>query len=572
MFRFAHPEVLIWLWLVPAFLIGQWLVARRAQTVLHRQFSQRTESVLLHSHSPARRRWKAVFRGLSLLFAIIAWAQPQMGKSSTQIKSEGVEIVFVVDVSSSMLAEDVKPSRLEHAKSELSRLADLLSGDKVGLIAFAGSAVVAAPLTTDKSAIQMLLEGLSVRSVESQGTDVHKALLAAREVFERGGADPDEGARVTRVILLASDGEDHEAGAIEEAKKMVNDGYRIFSIAFGSEKGAPIPMRDERGFLTGYKHDKGGQNVMSAVKGDFLRELAKIGQGGFYYASFGGNEAKQVRDDLDRLQKAEFASEIAAAYDEKFQIFLTLALFFAWAELLLAERKSGKVRWRGRFEVGVVGLLLALMIPAGSEASELSGIWRNNSGVKDFKDEKAGEAHEKFAKSLSDLPFEAAVHFNLGTTFLARKEYEKALQELRTTGELAKDNPTLQFLSYFNAAHAATAMKKVDQALQLYQEALALAPDSKEVKTNIELLTQQQQGKGQGDGEPNQDPNDQDQSGSGQAPPKQSQGQQPKPYQGKDLSEQDVKKILEELKQQDQEVRARYQREKVKESPKEKDW
>lgn len=349
-FRWGNPEILIYLWLPIILLVVFTLREQWSQRTLLKALGQKLSPVLLRSYSPARRRLKTVLLLLALTCFILSLARPQLGSRMDKIKSEGVELVIAMDVSTSMLAEDVKPSRLEHLKSEMSRLFDLLGGDKVGLIAFAGSSVLLSPLTPDKSALKMYLEGLSPFTVETQGTDVHKALLEARDAFDRGGVDPDEGAKVTRVILVASDGEDHEEGAIEEAKKLLKDGYRVFTVAFGTERGGPIPLRDERGMLRGYKKDRQGNVVNTSTKGKFLRDLAQAGGGSFFHAAFGAGEARAIKEDLDKLQKTEFASELATQYDEKFQIPLGIGLVFSFLGFILGDRRKNAKIWRGRFE------------------------------------------------------------------------------------------------------------------------------------------------------------------------------------------------------------------------------
>ncbi len=174
---------------------------------------------LSSSVSHKKRTLKTVLQVLAVFLFVIALARPQLGESQQEVKSEGVEIIFAVDVSESMLAEDVKPSRLEQAKAELSRLIDLMPGNKVGVVAFAGSAALLSPLTNDPSAIKMYLESLDPNAVSSQGTNFTDALKVSKEAFERGGVSTDDTVKVTRVILIASDGEDHEPGALEEAKK-----------------------------------------------------------------------------------------------------------------------------------------------------------------------------------------------------------------------------------------------------------------------------------------------------------------------------------------------------------------
>ena len=259
--------------------------------------------------------------------------------------------MIAFDVSNSMLAEDVKPSRLQHAKSEMMRLMDALAGDKVGLVAFAGSSVILSPLTVDKNSLKMFIDSLSPDSVETQGTNVTKALQESNEAFERGGVESDETHKTTRVILVVSDGEDQEKGALEIAKKMAQEGTRVFTLAFGTEQGAPIPQRDERGFLRSYKRDRSGKEVMTTVKGDFLRQLAEAGNGSFHHATFGGPEAQLIKADLEKLQQTEFASSLETSYDERFQIPLALGVFLILLEMLIGERKSIGRIWKGRFEV-----------------------------------------------------------------------------------------------------------------------------------------------------------------------------------------------------------------------------
>ena len=246
----------------------------------------------------------------------------------------------------------MKPSRLENAKSELMRLLDMLPGDRAGLIAFAGSPALLSPLTSDLNSLKMYVEGLSPESVGTQGTNFKSMMDEAKAAFDRGGIDSDENTHVTKVLLVISDGEDQEDGALEKARALANDGMRIFTIAFGTEKGAPIPMRDERGFLSGYKRDHSGQNIISKVNADFLRQIAEVGRGSFHHATAGGMEAREVKDDLDKLEKKEFASTLETNFDERFQIPLLIGILCALAELALSDRVSAsRELWKGRFEV-----------------------------------------------------------------------------------------------------------------------------------------------------------------------------------------------------------------------------
>lgn len=351
MFRFENPSAFMYLWLLPLVYVLSWLLLRQNQKKIRAALGARLAPFLTSSLSINKRRWKLLLQMSTILLLVIALARPQMGESKQEVRSEGVELMLMLDVSESMMAEDARPNRLEQVKVEMSKLMELMPGNKIGIIAFAGSSALLSPLTSDPSALRMYLDSLSPLSVSTQGTEFQKALLDAKEAFNRGGVVKEDTVKVTRVILIASDGEDHEQGALDQAKKMTDEGIRIFTLAYGTEKGAPIPERDNMGFLRGYKKDLKGQTVLTTVHGAALEALAKAGQGSFYHASFGGTHLQQIAGDIGALEKAQFDSEMATSYDEKFQYFLGLALLLSLVEILLGERKSAFRLWQGRFEV-----------------------------------------------------------------------------------------------------------------------------------------------------------------------------------------------------------------------------
>lgn len=351
MFRFENLAAFNYLWLIPVIIIVGFIFDRMSRKKMEAAIGSRLYPFLSSSVSRKKRSIKTTLQVLAVLCFVLALARPQMGESQQEVKSEGVEIIFAVDVSESMMAEDVKPSRLAQAKAELSRLVDLMPGNKVGIVAFAGSAALLSPLTNDPGAIKMYLESLEPSSVSSQGTNFTEALKISKEAFERGGVSTDETVKVTRVILIASDGEDHEQGALDEAKKMAGEGVRIFSLAYGTEKGGAIPVRDGMGFLKGYKKDRQGQTILTTVKGDALRALAEAGQGSFYFATFGGEQTKLLVEDISKLEKAQFDTTMATQYEERFQTVLMFGIIIALLELFLGERRNSFLFWKGRYEV-----------------------------------------------------------------------------------------------------------------------------------------------------------------------------------------------------------------------------
>lgn len=352
MFRFESHQYFYFIFLAILFWIAAAIFNKRSQKKLAHVFGSRLTVFLTSSLSIKKRRIKWALQFITLILLLIAWARPQMGQTRQEVKSEGFELMLMVDVSESMLTEDVKPSRLEQAKKELQRLVDLMPGNKTGVIAFAGNAALISPLTNDPSAVKMYLDSLTPDSVSEQGTCFECALKIAKEGFERGGASADESsAKVTRVILIASDGEDHEPGALDLAEKLKKEHMRLFTVAYGTEKGGAIPVRDPTGYLRGYKKDRSGQTILSTVNGEELRKLAAAGEGSFYFASFGGDHIKNLVEDFDKLEKTMFESSMATQYEEKFQIFIILALVFALIEIFMGEKNKSFRFWKGRYEV-----------------------------------------------------------------------------------------------------------------------------------------------------------------------------------------------------------------------------
>jgi Ca-activated chloride channel family protein len=327
-YRFADPAAFHYLWILPLLFFITWYLAKQSHAKFEKALGSKLAPFLLASVSQTRRWWKLILKSVVLGFFVFALARPQSGESEKKVRSEGVEIMLLVDVSRSMMAEDTKPSRLQLAKKELSRLIDRLDGDKVGLIAFAGSAILLTPLTPDKPAVKMFLDSLSPDAVKTQGTDFKKALSETSSAFSRGGLESGESSVVTKVVVIASDGEDNEQGAIDAAGALSEKGIRIFTLGFGTEKGAPIPVRDERGNLRGYKKDKSGKEVVSKTKGTVLKNLAAEGKGSFHHVTFGGNAISSLHKEIKKLEQTEFESAEMTDYDENYQIFLLIGLLF----------------------------------------------------------------------------------------------------------------------------------------------------------------------------------------------------------------------------------------------------
>jgi len=348
-YRFADPAELIWLWLLPVLTLLWWWNWRRTQRRLQVPFSPTMIQFLTRSVSLIKRRIKWGLQLTALALFVVALARPQSGEGRQKAKSEGLEMMIAIDVSNSMMAEDVRPSRLDLAKKELARLVDSLGGDKVGLVAFAGSAVLLTPMTTDKGALKMFIESLSVETVGSQGTDFKKAIHEAQNALMRGGSDG-EASGATRVIVIASDGEENEKGGLDAAKKAAEEGIRIFTLGFGTSEGGQIPVRDQTGNLVGYKKDENQKVIVTKSTGEALKALADAGQGEYQHVTYGSDAIQHLKSRIGELQKAEFDTMEVSHYDELYQWFLLAGLLIAFVDLSLGTRKREGRIWRGRFE------------------------------------------------------------------------------------------------------------------------------------------------------------------------------------------------------------------------------
>ncbi len=348
--KWGNPAAFYFLILVGIFIAAYFLLEKISSRKLDLAFGKKVANYLTQSLSIKKRRLQIVLQALGLTLIIVALARPQAGESQQEIKSEGVELLILADVSDSMMAEDVKPSRLAQMKIELSRLLDLMPGNKIGIIAFAGSSALLSPLTSDPNALRMYVNSLDINSVSSQGTNFETALTYAKEAFEKGGVTQDSSSRTTRVILVVSDGEDQEKGALIAAENLTKEGVKIFTIAYGTEKGGAIPVRDMYGNMNGYKKDSSGQTVLTQVKGDFLNSLAKAGSGQFYFASFDGDHLKKFVSDLGELEKSQFQSSVMTQYEEKYTLPLLIGILLLFLSLFISDRKSKSELWKGKYE------------------------------------------------------------------------------------------------------------------------------------------------------------------------------------------------------------------------------
>ena len=280
-----------------------------------------------------------IFALCALFFLIIAWARPQRMNQEVLEKTKGFEIILMVDVSQSMLVSDIPPSRLYVMKSQLSRFIQSSKGrHRIGLIAFAGSSFFISPLTQDLNLIQSHLTTLSVDTVSHQGTDFKSALSTAKKAFQGGSLNK---AEITRVLIIASDGENHEAGALQEARDLSEQGVHIFTLGFGTKEGSLVPIETDSS-TPKYQKDDQGQVVKSQFKPRALKEFAKIGKGVFYHVTPSLNVVEQLHQDLNRLHQVTLKTKSSLKKQELYSYFLIVSLMFFFLYLGMSEKRRAK--------------------------------------------------------------------------------------------------------------------------------------------------------------------------------------------------------------------------------------
>ncbi|MFO8086258.1 MAG: VWA domain-containing protein [Bacteroidales bacterium] len=331
--RFEHPFFLYALAFVPLAFLVHYLHNRKKRRALNRYADQSLQPLLAPQASIKRSNTKHTVLILAIASLIVALANPQVGSRMEKATRKGVDLVIALDVSNSMLAEDIRPNRLDNAKMAVQQLINTLEGDRIGLIIFAGKAYTQLPITTDYTAAKMFLNSVSTDIVPTQGTAIGDAIQKAAEAFPKKSKNQ-------KALILISDGESHDKQAVEMARQVAKEqNIIIHTIGMGSLKGAPIPVNTGSG--TGaYKKDKHGNTVISQLNQKMLKDIAKAGQGSFILANNTRAGVKALYNKIDEMEQSDIETKIYADYEDRFQYFLALAILLLILENLMFDRKN----------------------------------------------------------------------------------------------------------------------------------------------------------------------------------------------------------------------------------------
>ena len=326
----------IWFWtlLIIPVIILLFVIVQLWKRSVQQKFA---ESRLLKRLSPNQSLLKGIMKLLLLcagfFFLSLALVNPKIGTKLETVRSQGVDIVFAVDVSKSMLAEDIAPNRLEKSKQLVTQIVNNLASDRVGIIAYAGKAFPQLPITTDYAAAKMFLQNMNTDMMSSQGTAIKEAIQLAKTYYD----DEDQ---TNRILVLISDGEDHEGDASDIAEEANEQGIRIFTIGVGDEQGGPIPIK-RNGIILNYKKDKNGETVITKRNEETLREIANEANGVYIDGSNTSEVVDTIKELLEQMDKKEFESKQIADFKDQFQWFLGFGILFLFIDIFFLERKTG---------------------------------------------------------------------------------------------------------------------------------------------------------------------------------------------------------------------------------------
>jgi len=338
LFRFAHIHYFYLLALIPvlAGLLVLFLVWKKR--TLARYGDWNVIRQLMPDYSMGKSILKFILLIVALISLIVALADPQTGSRLEKVKRKGIDLMICLDVSNSMLAQDIKPNRLERAKQSIVRLIDNLEGDRLGIIVFAGKAYTQLPITTDYAAAKMFTSTINTGIVPTQGTAIAEALEVAANGFGES--------KHNKAIVVITDGEDHEGNVLEQADAAVKKNITIYTIGMGLPEGTPIPVYNGD-IQTGYKKDRDGQTIMSKLDETLLQQLASVGKGMYVRATTSETGLGKIFDDISKIEKSDIEEKQFSDYEDRFQYFIALALFLLILDLFVFERKT---QWMKRFK------------------------------------------------------------------------------------------------------------------------------------------------------------------------------------------------------------------------------
>lgn len=568
MIRFANIEFLAYLWIIPILTaLFLWYLYWKKST-LNRYGEYQVISRLIPDRSKTKNWFKFAVYMLALSFLIVGIANPQVGSQLEEKERKGVDIIIALDVSNSMLAEDIKPNRIERAKQAVSQFIGRLKDDRIGLIVFAGKAYPLLPLTNDHASAKMFLENATTDIVPSQGTSIADAIDLATRSFPQAPRG--------KALVIITDGEDHEGEVLKKVEAAQNKGIIVHTIGIGSVQGVPIPLI-RNGAKVGFRTSRDGQTVITRLNETMLQQIAVAGSGIYIRANNSQFGLNRIYDEINKMEKGEFEGKVFAEFESRFYYFLYMALILLLIELMIFDRNS---RWMHRLSKLIPVLLI--FISAGVQAQNPNKTLRQ--GNRAFEEEKYQEAELHYRKALENDENSFRGNFNLGGSVYKQEYFEEAAAAFQRSIANQTDEQKLS-RAFYNFGNSLLMNQQIAESIDAYKNALRLNPDDDDARHNLvyasQLLEEQEQqqeqdGEGSDDKQDQQDEQDsgqenQDKDESEQDPAEQQQKETPQPQQ---ISKQEAERMLQALKEEELKTLEKLKEEKFKEKKTrvDKDW
>ena len=554
MFRFENPIYLYFLAIIPLLALLHYGTDALRRRRLKKYGDPELLKALMPDVSSWRRELKFWLVSGALAMMIVCLARPQYGTKIDTRTRKGIEAIIALDVSNSMLAEDVKPSRLDKSKMLISSLVDKMNDDKIGLIVYAGDAYTQLPITSDYVSAKMFLDNISPDMIAVQGTDIARAIELATHSFTQ-----QEG--VGRAIFVITDGEDNEGGAVEAAREALKKGMNVYVLGVGSSEGSPIPMPGTNRYIT----DNAGNTVVSKLNEDMCRQIAQAGGGAYIYVDNSSSAQSALQRHVDKLAKAEMESVLYSEYDEHFRDFAWAALILLLLDILFLARKNHVLsrftlfKPSSRIAMASVVMLFLSVAPTSFGLDNSAHAQKKNDryfirhGNRLYRDSLYTKAQVDYQKAIEKDNTNPVAHYNLGNAQLMQGQPKDAMKSYETAARLQKDKMRGAQI-YHNMGVILQSQKQFAEAIECYKNALRRNPNDDETRYNLALCQHQLQNQSQDqnnkDDQQGQDDQKQDQQQQEQQQQQQQQQQQEQQEQPK-MSKENAEQLLQAAQQEE---------------------
>ena len=546
MFRFEDPIYLFFMAAIPLLALIRFVGWRQRKKKLRKFGDPNLLKELMpdvSKYRPSVKFWVAMAALAMLIFML---ARPQMGTKISHEKRNGIETMIALDISNSMRAEDIVPSRLDKSKMLIENMVDNFTQDKVGLIVFAGNAFIQLPITSDYVSAKMFLQNIDPSLIATQGTDIAQAINLAMNSFTQQD-------KIGKAIILITDGEDHEGGALEMAKDAKKKGINVYILGVGDVNGAPIPLGNGD-----YMKDAQGQVVMTALNEQMCQQVAQAGSGKYIHVDNTSDAQEKLNDELAKLEKGETDSVIYSEYDEQFQAFGIIVLLLLIIEVCILESKNPllkNVRLFKKNKIGSVAklMLLTMLLAMNGQSTFAQDRQSVRQGNKLYRQQGFDKAEVEYRKALAKNPRNTQAMYNLGCALMMQQKDSAAIVQFENAGK-AETSAIRKAMSYHNMGFICQKHQMYGEAIQAYQESLRNNPNDDETRYNLALCKRllKQQPNNQNKNQENKDNKDkkdqQDQKSQDKQNNNDQQKQQPKEQMSKENAEQLLNAAMQEEK------------------------